>query len=48
MRFVSNEPCGQDLFEGQSHDQIATTIAQDILDGEHKIIGLDVSGFMIG
>ncbi len=41
MRFVSNEPLGQDLFEGQSQERIATIIAKNLLNSCHKIIGLD-------
>ncbi len=41
MRFVSNAPLGQDLFEGQSQERIATIIAKNLLNSCHKIIGLD-------
>lgn len=41
-RFISNGPCGKDLFAGQAHQRIAEEIAQQLLQphGPH-VIGLD-------
>lgn len=40
-QFVSNAPCGKDLFEGKSQEKIASAIEHDITTGEKKIIGID-------
>lgn len=40
-RFLDNKPCGQDLFEGKSHETIAKNIATILKNGAAKIIGLD-------
>lgn len=41
--FLNNQPCGKDLFAGQSHETIAEQIAQllQIKDNPHKAIGID-------
>lgn len=41
-RFLSNEPCGQDLFEGQSHDRIAQSIVNLLETNDHnQVIGIE-------
>lgn len=41
-RFLDNKPCGQDLFEGKSHDKVAENIANILAnDGHIKVIGID-------
>ena len=40
-KFLSNKLCGQDLFEGKSHDSIAQNIANVLDSGSVRIIGLD-------
>lgn len=39
--FLPNKPCGQDLFEGKSHDSVAQNIANIITNNEAKVIGID-------
>lgn len=40
-RFLNNKPCGEDLFEGKSHEKIAKNVANIISKDSVKIIGLD-------
>jgi len=40
-RFLDNKPCGQDLFEGKSHNAIAKNIANVLATSSDKIIGID-------
>jgi Cdc6-like AAA superfamily ATPase len=41
-RFISNAPCGEDLFEGGAHDKLAKVIADTIrTDSKCTIIGID-------
>ena len=40
-RFLDNKPCGQDLFDGRSHDTIAQNIANVIANNNVKVIGID-------
>ena len=40
-KFLENKPCGQDLFEGKSHDTIAQNIANLLINKTAKIIGID-------
>lgn len=41
-RFISNGPCGKDLFAGQAHQRIAEEIAEQLLHpGVPHVIGLD-------
>ena len=40
-RFLDNKPCGQDLFEGKSHESVAQNIANIIASNEANIIGID-------
>ena len=38
---MDNKPCGQDLFDGRSHDTIAQNIANVIANNNVKVIGID-------
>ena len=40
-RFLDNKPCGQDLFEGKSHESVAQNIANIIASNKSNIIGID-------
>lgn len=41
-RFISNGPCGEDLFAGKAHQRIAEEIAQQLLQPDvPHVIGLD-------
>jgi hypothetical protein len=40
-RFLDNKPCGQDLFEGKSHESVAQNIANIIVSNKASIIGID-------
>jgi len=40
-RFLDNKPCGQDLFEGKSHESVAQNIANIIASNKANIIGID-------
>jgi len=40
-RFLENKPCGQDLFEGKSHESVAQNIANIIAKNNANIIGID-------
>ena len=40
-RFIDNKPCGQDLFEGKSHESVAQNIANIIANNKANIIGID-------
>lgn len=40
-KFLENKPCGQDLFDGKSHDTIAQHIANILVNNNAKIIGID-------
>lgn len=43
-RFISNNPCGEDLFEGKSHETISNCIADQIIAGNNcNIIGIEGS-----
>lgn len=42
-RLLDNKPCGQDLFEGKSHNAIAKNIANVLATSSDKIIGIDGS-----
>lgn len=43
-RFISNNPCGEDLFEGKSHEKIADCIVEQLKDNENcNIIGIEGS-----
>lgn len=39
--FLKNTPIGEDLFEGQSQEKIATVMADNIKSNEFQIIGID-------
>ena len=41
LRFLENKPCGQDLFEGKSHESVAQNIANIIAKNNANIIGID-------
>jgi hypothetical protein len=38
---LDNKPCGQDLFEGKSHEKIAKNIADIIKNGTAEVVGID-------
>lgn len=40
-KFLKNAPIGEDLFEGQSQEKIATVMADNIKTNEFQIIGID-------
>lgn len=40
-KFLKNAPIGEDLFEGQSQEKIATVMADNIKTNEFQIIGVD-------
>ncbi len=40
-RFLDNKPCGQDLFDGKSHESVAQNIANIIASNKSNIIGID-------
>ncbi len=43
-RFISNNPCGEDLFEGKSHEKIANCIVDQLKENENcNIIGIEGS-----
>lgn len=43
-KFISNSPCGEDLFEGKSQEKVADNIAHIIKDSNDcKIVGIDGS-----
>lgn len=43
-RFISNNPCGEDLFEGKSHEKIADCIVEQLKENENcNIIGIEGS-----
>lgn len=43
IQYISNKPIGEDSFIGKSHDNIANSIAEHIMDESHpmKVIGLE-------
>lgn len=43
IQYISNKPAGEDSFAGKSHDNIAKSIAEHIMDESHsmKVIGLE-------
>lgn len=43
IQYISNKPLGEDSFAGKSHDNIANSIAEHIIDESHpmKVIGLE-------
>ncbi|WP_418187441.1 P-loop NTPase fold protein [Aliarcobacter lanthieri] len=43
IQYISNKPIGKDFFTGQSHEKIATSIAEHIIDETNsmKVIGLE-------
>lgn len=43
IQYISNKPIGEDSFAGKSHDNIANSIAEHIMDESHpmKVIGLE-------
>lgn len=43
IQYISNKPLGEDSFAGKSHDNIANSIAEHIMDESHpmKVIGLE-------
>lgn len=43
-RFISNNPCGEDLFEGKSHEKIANCIVEQLKENDNcNIIGIEGS-----
>ena len=40
-KFLSNQPIGEDRFEGHSQDKIAKSIADLIVNNNSKMIGID-------
>lgn len=42
-KYIINKPIGEDLFEGKSHERIATNIAEHIKDkyNSHKVLGIE-------
>lgn len=43
-RFISNNPCGEDLFEGKSHEKIANCIVEQLKQNDNcNIIGIEGS-----